>query len=335
LGDIRDGVDWFAPTVEEFLIMLRVAVQVMFARNVLITRMRKKETRPDGSVVERRVKYVEVSEEFPLLDITCDEAHIPMNDPDHGKEIVTLLALLAKSGRKCNIKLRLITQSPLLTELKSSVLRSQLSSGFVVVFRTADKLTGAACWPGKMPGDPALLPAEWPDGKTAAGVCYMSGQKPLRHRADYVGDVYDLMHTGETKGLEPAVLGAAGVLYADRHKRLAAFDAMDPAELLGAQIPTIDRAAAGTTDAGKEGGREAVLRYFADLRMDGDRDPVKFGVIDENVKAVKTRALTNVLNKLVTEGLLVNETGPDGKSGWYSLTESGAEHLGVNEEVGL
>ncbi|SCF42497.1 FtsK/SpoIIIE family [Micromonospora carbonacea] len=335
LGDIRDGVDWFAPTVEEFLIMLRVAVQVMLARNVLITRMRVKETRPSGEVVERRVKYVEVSADFPLLDITCDEAHIPMNDPDHGKEIVALLALLAKSGRKCNIKVRLITQSPLLTELKNSVLRSQLSSGFVAVFRTADKLTGAACWPGKMPGDPALLPAEWPNGNTAAGVCYMSGQKPLRHRSDYVGDVYDLMHSGETKGLEPAVLGAAGVLYADRHKRLAAFDAMDPAELLGTQIPTLDRPAGqGDPAGGKGGGREAVLEFFADRWNSGDVDPIKFGVIDENVKAVKTRALTNVLNKLVQEQVLANETGPDGKSGWYRLTESGAEHLGV-DEVGL
>lgn len=337
LGDIRDGVDWFAPTVEEILIMLRVAVQVMLARNVLITRMRVTETRPNGEVVERRVKYVEVSQDFPLITITIDEAHIPMNDPDHGKEIVDLLALLAKSARKCNMKLRLITQSPLLTELKNSVLRSQLSSGLVTVFRTADRLSGAAAWPGRMPADPATLPAEWPDGTTAAGVAYMSGQKPLRLRADYVGDVYDLMHTGETKGLEAAVLPAAGVLYADRHKRLAAFDQLDPAELLGVQMPTLDRPSDGTAGERKNGGgREAVLEFFADRWRAGDREPVKFGVIDENVKAVKTRALTNVLNKLVQEMLLVNEVGPDGKTGWYRLTETGAEHLGVyDDEVGL
>lgn len=338
LGDIRDGVDWFAPTVEEFLIMLRVAVQVMLARNVLITRMRVKETRPDGTVIERRVKYLEVSEDFPLLDITCDEAHIPMNDPEHGKEIVYLLALLAKSGRKCNIKLRLITQSPLLSELKNSVLRAQLSSGLVTVFRTSDRLTGAAAWPGKMPGDPAALPAEWPDGSTAAGVGYMSGQKPLRMRTDYVGDVYDLMHNGVTKQLEDAVLPAAGVLYADRHKRLAAFDSMDPAELLGVGVPTIDRSAL-TGDSGEQrkpgGGREAVLEFFAERWLEGDRDPIKFGVIDANVKAVKTRALTNVLNKLVDEHMLVCENGPDGSKGWYRLTESGAEHLGVMDEAGL
>lgn len=334
LGDIRDGVDWFAPTVEEILIMLRVAARVMIARNLLITRMRVPETRPDGTVVQRRVKYVDVSEAFPLLTITIDEAHIPMNDPEHGKEIVTLLALLAKSGRKCNIKLRLITQSPLLTELKSSVLRAQVVSGFVAVFRTADKLSGAAAWPGKMPADPQSLPAEWPDGSTAAGTCYMTGVKPLRVRTDYAGDVYDVLHTGETKGLEEAVLGAAGVLYADRHKRLAAFDDMDPAELLGVQMPTLTREITeADVNERKGGGREAVLEFFAQRWVEGDRDPVKFGVIDQNVKAVKTRGLTNVLNKLVDEQILVNERGPDGKTGWYSLTESGAEHLGLLDEV--
>ncbi|MEU0078499.1 hypothetical protein ABZY58_11435 [Micromonospora tulbaghiae] len=334
LGDIRDGVDWFAPTVEEFVIMLRVAVRVMLARNLLITRMRVPETRPDGTVVQRRVKYVEVSPDFPLLSITCDEAHLPMNDPEYGKEIVTLLALLAKSGRKCNIKLRLITQSPLLSELKNSVLRAQVVSGFVAVFRTADRLSGSAAWPGKMPGDPQSLPDVWPDGSTAAGTCYMTGVKPLRLRTDYVGDVYDLMDSGATKGLEEAVLSAAGLLYTDRHKRLDAFDNMDPAELLGVQLPNLTREVTeADVNERKGGGREAVLEFFAQRWMEGDRDPVKFGVIDHNVKAVKTRGLTNVLNRLVDDQIMVNERGPDGKTGWYSLTESGAEHLGLLDEV--
>jgi hypothetical protein len=329
LGDVRDGVDWFAPTVEEILIMLRVAVQVMLARNLIITRMRVTETRPDGTIVERRIKYLEVSEDFPLLTITIDEAHLPMNDPDHGREIVNLLALLAKSGRKCNIKMRLITQSPLLSELKNSVLRAQVVSGLVTVFRTTDRVTGAAAWPGKMPGDPAALPDVWADTKeTAAGVGYMSGQKPMRMRTDYAGDVYDVMHDGATKQLEDAVLGAAGVLYADRKQRLAAFDSMDPAELLGMGIPTIDAATmrGDGDDKRPGGGRDAVLRYFAERWLDGDRDPVKFGVIDNNVKAVKTRQLTNVLNKLVAETLLRQQDS------WYELTERGAEELGVLEE---
>jgi len=318
LGDIRDGVDWFAPTVEEILLMLRTARQVMFTRNVLITRMRAE----DDKGRQRRVKYVDVSPDFPLLSISIDEAYLPMGDPDHGPEIVKLLALLAKSGRKCNIKIRLMSQSPLLSELKDSVLRGQVASGLVTVFRTADKLTGSAAWPGKMPADPAALPATWPDGVTAAGVCYMSNQRPLKARTDYAGDVYDLMHAGTTLGLEPAVRAAAGVVYADRVKRLAAFDALDPAELVGAEMPDL-RVDAADAGASKPGGRDAVLRFLADRWQDGDHSLTSFGDIDSSVSAVKTRALSNVLKKLVDDQLLVTETGA------YALSARGAEELGL------
>ncbi|HEU5110596.1 MAG TPA: hypothetical protein VFT95_18810, partial [Micromonosporaceae bacterium] len=322
LGDVRDGVDWLAPTVEEIVIMLRVAVQVMLARNLTITRMRE----PDDQGRERRVKYREVTPDFPLLSITIDEAHLPMGDPDHGNEIVKLLALLSKSGRKSNIKIRVITQSPLLSELKNSVLRSQLASGLVTVFRTSGRLDGERAWPGKMPADPGALPAVWPDGSTAAGVMYQSGQKPIKARTDYPGDLYDLMHTGETRGLEPAVWGAAGVLYADRRKRLDAFDSLDPAELLGIGVPTIDLGAAPTASRRKGGGREAVLRFLAERWTNGEREPVPFGVIDRSVDAVKTRALTDVMNKLVADGLVVNRGG-------YALTEAGAEHMGLEVDA--
>jgi hypothetical protein len=323
LGDIRDGVDWFAPTVEEILTMLRVAVQVMLARNLITARMRVR----DEHGRERRVKYREVSEAFPLLSITIEEAHLPMGDPDHGREIVKLLSLLAKAGRKCNIKIRLITQSPLLEELKSSVLRSQVVSGLVTVFRTTDRNNGKAAWPGKMPADPADLPDVWPDGSTAAGVMYQSGQKPLRARTDYAGDVYDLMHDGAPKGLEADVLGAAGVLYADRRKRLDAFDALDPAELLGLGIPTIDLAEAKPVSS-KQGGREAILRYFAERWVEGQRAPVQFGQVAEAVRdVIKTRACSDAVRKLVDATLLANDNGG------YTLTDSGAEFLGLVDEV--
>lgn len=322
LGDIRDGVDWFAPTTDEILLMLRTAVAVMLGRNLLITRKRQE----DDKGRQRRVKYVEVSKEMPLLVVTVDEAHIPMNDPDHGKEIVKLMALLAKSGRKCNVKLRLLSQSPLLSELKDSVLRSQLSSGLVTVFRTADKLTGAAAWPGKMPKDPANLPAEWPDGSSTAGLGYQSGQKPMKMRTDYAGDVYDVMHEGDTLGLEEAVRGTAGPIYADRWKRLAAFDSMDPAEVLGSGIPTA--MASSAADDRPQGGREAVLRFFADRWLDGDTEPVQFGDIAQAVRnVVKTRACTNACNKLVADQMLANDNGA------YRLTEAGAEQLGLVDEV--
>lgn len=331
LGDIRDGVDWFAPTTEEILIMLRCAVMVMLARNVLVTRMRVTETRPNGRVVERRVKYVEVSPDFPLLSITIDEAHLPMNDPEHGKEIVKLLALLSKSGRKANVKIRLLVQSPLLSELKDSVLRSQLASGLVTVFRTADRLTGQAAWPGgKMPGDPAALPAEWEDGSIAAGLGYSSGSARMRMRTDLAADIYDLMTEGSPLGLEAGVLHVAGIAYSDRQKRLDAFDNMDPSEILGAGIPEgLFGPGDGDVDERKPaGGREAILRFFASRWLEGDRDPVQFGDLAASVRdVIKTRACTNACNQLVADQILA--TG----NGGYWLTESGAEQIGVLEEA--
>lgn len=331
LGDIRDGVDWFAPTTEETLIMLRCAVMVMLARNVLVTRMRVAETRPNGRVVERRVKYVDVAPDFPLLAVTIDEAHLPMNDPEHGKEIVKLLALLSKSGRKANVKIRLLVQSPLLSELKDSVLRGQLASGLVTVFRTADRLTGQAAWPGgKMPGDPSALPAEWEDGSIAAGLGYSSGSARMRMRTDLAEDIYDLMTEGEPLGLEAGVLHVAGIAYTDRKKRLEAFDNMDPSEILGAGIPQglFGPGEADVDERKPAGGREAILRFFASRWLDGDRDPVQFGDLAGSVRdVIKTRACTNACNQLVADQILATSDGG------YWLTEAGAEQIGVLEEA--
>jgi hypothetical protein len=329
LGDLRDGVDWFAPSTEELLVMLRVAANVMIARNLITTRMRREEERPDGRVVQRRVTYREVAADFPMLSITVDEAHIPMNDPDHGREITKLLAVLAKAGRKVNIKVRLLSQSVLLSEIKDSVLRGQLASGFVAVFRTADKLTGTAAWPGgKMPGDPANLPSAWEDGSGTEGIGYASSTKRMRMRTDYAGDLYDLIIDGETLGLEEGVVGVAGTLYADRWKRLEAFDTMDPAELLGAGIPAGLLDSAPGSSAPPVGGREAVLRFFAERWTYGDYSPVQFGDLANAVREhIKTRACTNACNKLVAEQILATDNGG------YWLTEAGAEQIGVLEDV--
>jgi hypothetical protein len=169
----------------------------------------------------------------------------------------------------------------------------------------------------------------WEDGSTAAGVGFSSGVERMRMRTDYAGDLYDLMHEGATLGLEAAVLGSAGPIYRDRWKRLAAFDSMDPAELLGAGIPSnlLDDAPS-SDEKPAAGGREAVLRFFAERWLDGDREPVPFGDIASAVRdVVKTRACTNACNKLVTDQMLASV---DGK---YWLTEAGADQLDILDGV--
>lgn len=309
LGDVRDGVDWFAPTIEELVLMLRTAKQVVLARNVTTTRMRVQH--PDGTW--RRVKYVDPSAVFPLLCITVDEAHIPFNDPEFGKEIVRLCGFLAKSGRKANVKLRLITQSPLLSELKDSVLRSQVRSGLVTVFRVADRLDSASAFPGRMPVNPAELPDVWPDGSTTAGLCIQSG-KPMPLRQDFPGDLYHVMREGTTLGLEDAVLGAAGKAYADRRARLAAFDDLSPEELLG-----LAEGVARATEAAESGRvKDIVLRVLL-----GTGEPMPLG---ELVKATgrSTRQVQNVLKEIAPD--LVAAKSP------YLLADEARERLTAEQD---
>ncbi len=312
LGDVRDGIDWFAPTHEEILLMLRCAKRVMLARNVLVARMRERDERGN----ERRVKYVEPSATFPLLSITIDEAHLPMSDPIIGKEIVQLLALISKSGRKANIKLRLILQSPLLSELKDSVLRGQLRSGLVTVFRIADRIDGGAAFPGRMPVDPASLPVVWPGtNDSTAGLCFQSGQRPMLMRTDRPGDMYDVMRDGPTLGLERAVLASAGEVYRDRSARLAEFDDVDPAVLLGMVSARSVAAPAGEDDS-RGSCRETVLKVLAVAA-----EPVQF---KELVAAAgfSTRTVSNVLSKLGDAGDVESAAGK------HALTVVGRARVG-------
>lgn len=312
LGDVRDGLDWFAPTHEEILLMLRCAKQVLLARNVIVARMKEIDERGN----ERRVKYVEPSPTFPLLSITIDEAHLPMSDPILGKEIVQLMALISKSGRKANIKLRLILQSPLLSELKDSVLRGQLRSGLVTVFRIADRIDGGAAFPGRMPVDPASLPVTWPGtNETTAGLSFQSGQRPMLMRTDRPGDMYDVMRDGPALGLERAVLASAGDSYRDRARRLAEFDDTDPAVLLGMVSAHAVALPAGEDDS-RGSCKEMVLRILA--KSD---EPVQFKEIVA-AAGFSTRTVTNVLSKLNTAG----DVGSAG--GKHELTATGRDRLG-------
>lgn len=326
LGDIRDGIDWFAPTAEELVIMLRCAKRVMLARSVLLTRMRVL----DDKGRERRVKYLPPTPDRPLISISIDEAHLPINDPEYGAEILSLLALLAKSGRKANIKLRILLQSPLLSELKSSVLRGQLRSGLVTIFRIADRLDSATAWPGKMPLSPVDLPAEWPNGTTAAGVCIQTGQPPMMLRSDYADDIYDLMHDGDPLSLETPVLDVAGPDYAERHARLEAFDNADPAVLMGLQeaLHDAEADALAVRQGGKDGRTKVLLYLYA------ANEPKMFGVIAKGVE-LSTRQATTVCKKLLKDGLV--KQGKEKEP--YELTPAGrvaaaalAEEHGATED---
>lgn len=136
---------------------------------------------------------------LPLLCLTVEEAH-RLTRIDHGLAMLEEIGLMA---RKCGIKLRMVTQVPLLEQLGSTTLRDMVVSGNVFVFRTANRLSGDVAFNGQMPIDPCTLPKEWPDGSTTSGLCLPGGPqaRSAPARTWFPRDVYAIAHAGETTRL--------------------------------------------------------------------------------------------------------------------------------------
>ncbi len=136
-------------------------------------------------------------EGMPLLVVTIDEAHAVLSD----QVCCAIITRLCAMARKCGIKIRLITQVPLLASLRRMEIRDAVAGGNVVVFRTANALSGAVAANGRLPGPPNRLPIEWEVGRDAegepimepaAGLCYSVGSVsvPEVGRTICVGDPF-------------------------------------------------------------------------------------------------------------------------------------------------
>lgn len=177
-GDLQDYVDWFAPCVAEAQMLLLDTVKQMYRRNRLYSRRRQKCWRPDG--------------DEPLIVVTIDEAHEVLKDPI----CLALVERLAKMARKCGIKLRIITQVPVVTEIGNSTpIKDALLAGNIIVFRTGSAISSQVSIGATLPVDPHKLPAEWPkgspgEGKTTAGLGFMAGasRREVPWRSFYNGD---------------------------------------------------------------------------------------------------------------------------------------------------
>jgi hypothetical protein len=126
----------------------------------------------------------------PILTLNIDEAHEFLAD----REFVALVTAGARMYRKCGIRIRVATHTPLLTDLGGSMaLRSMLTGGFVWAGRTADRLSGPTAFNGRLPADPCSLPLD-------PGVCFaMGGQatKPMMARTMWEPDFYDWIRDGD------------------------------------------------------------------------------------------------------------------------------------------
>lgn len=144
-----------------------------------------------------------------LIVLTIDEAHMILKNAI----AAALVEDIAKMARKCGIKLRLATQVPLLDQLGgSTTLRDMVAAGNVVVFRTANALSGQVAFNGALPVDPKTLPREWEveredgtiDRVTTAGLGYAlgPGARPVPFRTFLNDKVRSHARAGETTEIQ-------------------------------------------------------------------------------------------------------------------------------------
>jgi hypothetical protein len=307
LPDWTEAVDWFAGTSAEAMRMLRAARGAMYGRNAFLATVAWTD---DQARARRGRGYFDPSPEMPVLSLTIEEAHVILAIP----EARQIAEDIAKMGRKCGVRLRLITQVPLLDQLGgSTTLRDMVASGNVIVFRTANRLTGTVAFNGVLPVDPARLPRQFPNGSATAGLGFVLGpsDRPVTMRAYLVVDPYYWATTGVPVPLDELTVSAAGADYATRHQR----QADDEQDGAGAAepLPAASQApAAGDPRGSARSATDAVLSALADAGSEATRG--------ELIAATKysPRAITDALSALVADGRVI-KTG----HGRYRLASAG------------
>lgn len=209
LPDWQDRVDRFARGPVEGLAMLEDAFAEMIARNKLLSQVKWRDGKGrehTGLSYYDPVVYAALGIDLPILSITLDEAPMVLAHPRAKWLVERLLSM----GRKCGIRLRLVTQVPSIAELGNSfTIRPLLASMSVVCLRTDDAITGGA-FP-KLPGDPRLLPERFPDGSATFGLGYILGaDRPAKFRTFFLDDnaVFDWADAGSTAHLTPLATAA-------------------------------------------------------------------------------------------------------------------------------
>ena len=217
-GAIKDHVDWFARDKTETTLMLLAAKKEMLRRN--------------DALSAANIKTWRATLAMPLLVLTLDEIQTYIDDPI----ILQLVEDLATQGRKCGIKLRLVTQVPAVYNLGgSSTIKEQLKAGQTLIGRAATDVAGRLAVDGDCPVDPTMLPDKWGPatcnpGQTTAGLIYVQGihGRDVFGRADFTGEDMTIWLVDEkgATNLSPGVFGSeaqteSGVLWGDRKARAA------------------------------------------------------------------------------------------------------------------
>lgn len=196
--DWKDNVQAFAGDLPSGLDLLRRVEQEMYARNELLADVEwvdgKGRTRKGVDHFDHRHPAI-VLLGLKLWCLTVEEAH----DLLKVKEAADIVQRLVAMARKCGIKIRLVTQVPLLSSLGGRMeIRDAVASGNVIVLRTANGLTGQVAFNGTIPVQPHQLPKQWPNGLTTSGIGYTLGAatRSAMMRGHFVEDPYHWATTG-------------------------------------------------------------------------------------------------------------------------------------------
>lgn len=316
LPDWQDSVARYATSAQEGLEVLRWLERVMLARN---KRLGSLEWTDERGRPRKGISFFDPT--FPaiaklglrFLNLTIDEAHQLLEY----EEAVRIVEAIAKMGRSIGMKVRLVTQVPLVDQLGgSSTLKELVRSGNVICLRTGSPLSGQVAFAGELPVDPVLLPRHWPDGSSTAGLCFIVGEqaRTAQGRLYHPGDSWGWAHRGVTVPLdelpedEPAPAGP-----------LDALNGMTGKEVLEGMVAVRNQYGnqppPGAGNGHRAPARERIVAFLADRGGDG----ASVGVIADRLGMPMSTAAT-ALAEAQRAGQVVQ---PRKRGPWMAVNGSG------------
>lgn len=209
--DWARDVDYYAAGALAAYRGLRAAHAVMLSRSARYAAL---EWTDDKGRRRRGLKEFVPGRPDQILSVTLEEAAFLFKEfPDAGD----LAADIAKMGRKCGVRVRVVLQDPKVDEIGSSTLRAQLRMGNVVLLRTDGDQTNRLALGSSLDAvSPSGIPETFPNGTGTQGLGYLSSgeDKGGMFRGAYVEDPLDWIEGGEENRLERASWDGAGRWYA-------------------------------------------------------------------------------------------------------------------------
>ncbi len=237
----------------------------------------------------------------PIITLNIDEAHEYLSD----KKFAQLITAGARMYRKCGIRIRIATHTPLLQDLGGSMpLRDMLTGGFVWMGRTANSLSGPTAFNGRLPVDPRFIPAIPGAGFTLGRLA----NKPMMSRFMWEPDYYEFVRDAEDRPLGfPAelpvdTLEAFGQEFVSWSSALRAGEEWTPDAKLRERIAVAEREVQTTKSV------DAVFDVLS-----GSSEPMDMNELDGALEKAgtpfSTRTVRDALAKLRERGLVFSVKG--------------------------